>query len=550
MLPGNLPAVIRQNPKRRAEAIVFDALRDGTAPGYRVFYSFCWVNKIGDSAAFEGEADFIVAHPDYGILVLEVKGGRIDHDARSGQWTSTDGQGHAHTIDPVAQARRSKYALIHKLKGIPAWGDRWAEVNYAIVFPDCHKPPKPLPADLPGEIVIFKNDLANLEGKLQEIHAYWCGNRPGKSIGNDGLKVLTDVIAPDVHLRARLGEDLRAESKTLLRLTEEQYRVLELLRWAPRVAVSGGAGTGKTFLALRKAELAATKEGRKTLLVCYNHTLADHLKAAAPQDSRLTVCTFHQLCHQLAAQVGIELAAPDAQRLPPRFFEQELPLALVDAIAENPKLRFEAVVVDEGQDFLPAWWSALEMAITENPGVLYVFYDDNQRVYPSRVGFPTGLVPIALTHNLRNTKRVFEAARPYYAGQEMCCDGPDGRVVEFVSLPRSGMIEREVGKLLHRLVRDEGVEPQQVAVLTLDGSSLLYKTALGAFTACSAPGVPHRVVVDSVRRFKGLERDVVLLVLSEAISQDELLYVAITRARTHLIVLGPQAAIAAAQQAT
>jgi MoxR-like ATPase len=77
------------------------------------------------------------------------------------------------------------------------------------------------------------------------------------------VETLTEMLAPTFHLRQPLGPVLAGEDRALLRLTEEQFGVLDLLARERRVAVSGGAGTGKTILALEKAKRLAA-EGSST----------------------------------------------------------------------------------------------------------------------------------------------------------------------------------------------------------------------------------------------------------------------------------------------
>ncbi len=62
-----------------------------------------------------------------------------------------------------------------------------------------------------------------------------------------------------------LGAALAEDECRILALTEEQFSVLDTLARLRRVAVSGGAGTGKTLLALEKAKRLAG-EGFETLL--------------------------------------------------------------------------------------------------------------------------------------------------------------------------------------------------------------------------------------------------------------------------------------------
>ena len=99
------------------------------------------------------------------------------------------------------------------------------------------------------------------------------------------------MVAPLV--ASRLADQ---EARRLV-LTKDQMRVLDFLRSHRRAAVSGGAGTGKTVLALEKARRLAS-EGFKTLLTCYNRQLADHLSSTCAGTSDLDVMSFHQLCYR------------------------------------------------------------------------------------------------------------------------------------------------------------------------------------------------------------------------------------------------------------
>lgn len=73
---------------------------------YRVYHRKSWYSF--DGGVREGEADLLLLHPELGMLVLEVKGGRVAFDGRAGTWTSTGRDGTVHEIkDPFAQAQRN-----------------------------------------------------------------------------------------------------------------------------------------------------------------------------------------------------------------------------------------------------------------------------------------------------------------------------------------------------------------------------------------------------------------------------------------------------------
>src|SRR5271157_5868888 len=99
-----MPESILSDPKRNAEQKVFEAL-SGLDSSFVVFYSVAWQARK-DGRTHDGEADFVIAHPDLGVLVLEVKGGGVSYNGGTGQWTTTDRYGETFAIDPVEQARK------------------------------------------------------------------------------------------------------------------------------------------------------------------------------------------------------------------------------------------------------------------------------------------------------------------------------------------------------------------------------------------------------------------------------------------------------------
>ncbi|WP_428939249.1 NERD domain-containing protein [Fontivita pretiosa] len=541
MFPRSLPQKLLCDPKRSAEVQVYEALRDQLPARFHVFYSFSWVSKRPGGRALDGEADFVIADPDRGILVLEVKGGRIGYDGACGKWTTTDRDGCRHEIDPVAQLRAAKFALIDKLRSVPAWGNRWVQIGHCVAFPHCTLFGSQVTADLPREIVIGADEMCKLSEKIEAIYRYWTSQNQSYGIGSDGMDILADILAPTFELRQPLGPALREEDRQILRLTEEQFNLLETLKWNPRVAVSGGAGTGKTVLALEKAKRLAA-EGHRTLLVCYNRPLADFLRVSAGPIPNLTVQSFHQLCVAVAQRAGIDLTVTEDQDVQRRF-DEELPMALIEAIAENPDEQVDAIVVDEGQDFSDQWWHAVHWLLRDGEeGTLYIFYDDNQRVYRRQATLPRGLVRATLTRNLRNTKPIFAIGQAFYKGAEIHCSGPEGRPPQLLEASDDQARVKVLSRVLHHLIREQRVVPGDICVLTprrLANSCIGQADHVGAFPiAVGSRLAVDRVQVETVRRFKGLERPVIILMEVEDIGEsDEVMYVGVTRARLHLVII-------------
>ena len=101
-----------------AERLAYDRLRAALPDEYRLYPNIEWVGRAGpDAPAYDGEADIIVAHPDLGILCLEVKAGEPTKDA-SGKWWIG---GHQLSRSPFIQAEDSKHALVKQLTELADW---------------------------------------------------------------------------------------------------------------------------------------------------------------------------------------------------------------------------------------------------------------------------------------------------------------------------------------------------------------------------------------------------------------------------------------------
>jgi hypothetical protein len=142
MFPAPLPARAIEDPFRSAERRVYEALAATLPKATTVFYGAAWLGRKGGGAPVDGEADFIVADPDEGLLVLEVKGGGIARDGSTGRWLSRDRAGRVHLIkDPLDQAVQTKHALLRKLRDLPGF-PAWVDAGHGVVLPDSRPPPR------------------------------------------------------------------------------------------------------------------------------------------------------------------------------------------------------------------------------------------------------------------------------------------------------------------------------------------------------------------------------------------------------------------------
>ncbi len=551
------PNQLSPDTKSDAERLLYEVFRDGLGNDYTVFHSVAWQSLDGEGRPRDGEADFVIVHPTRGILVLEAKGGAIHCDPCTGYWTSTERHGRTHKIrDPFAQARYSKYTLQDQLQVMLNMSQRRINVGHAVAFPDVVVGEALLGLDKPRQIIFDATDLANLSGWVGQALAYWRGQESQRETapGEEAVQVLMDLLGKAWELRPALWGEFVQEQAQLIRLTEQQYLILDVLNRQRRAAICGCAGSGKTMLAAEKASRLA-RQGFRVLLTCFNKHLAADLEARLKPSSNLDIVNFHALCYNLARQAGVLPVKQDDRR----FFDQQLPEALIDA-TDALDIRYDAVIVDEGQDFHEDWWISLQMLLRDpDNGILYIFFDDNQRLYVRHSTFPIQQPPYSLTVNCRNTQNVHQMVMRFYEAEVTpAARGPLGRPVEVISYDDPQSLRLTLQDILHRLAVDEQVPTDEIVVLTprlLSKSRLLDGSISGGPQLTDTwPPSPGQVYCTTVYDFKGLECAVVILAgihrwPPEWDEMVRLLYVGCSRARNYLIVLLPKNARSKVQRA-
>jgi hypothetical protein len=189
------------------------------------------------------------------------------------------------------------------------------------------------------------------------------------------------------------------------------------------------------------------------------------------------------------------------------------------------------------------------------------FHDPEQALYRDDVVATLGLPEYFVEVNCRNPGPIHRFAARYAPGlAQASVLREDGREVEVIEAAPGHETIKALGGVLHRLRVDEGLPPWQIVVLTGTslaksdvwrqrqvGNQVLWNGGYddsGHSLGLPADQVPEQptdtILFDSIRRFKGLEREVVVLVkLDESDPRlEQLLYVGATRARQHLVVVG------------
>ncbi|MFK0009290.1 NERD domain-containing protein [Paenarthrobacter sp. NPDC090520] len=516
-----------------AERAVWESLKQSLPEDVVLAHSV----QVRDGRA-EHEIDILVLWPGVGMAAIEVKGGRLSVDR--GQWYQSDRAGNRKIQNPVAQSQGSAHAFknwIGRQLGTPLTS-RFA---YMVALPYTSVPKNWAMTGCPRTLVLDETQCGSpAELVRHAIETEGGGASPLAAAYMDRIvRQLSGSLRPGPSGEANAKEDEDSQDH----LTERQAVLLQATRSLTRVRFTGGAGSGKTWLAVEKARLLS-KQGKRVGLFCYNKGLGQYLQdRVSPWRQAKPVFTgeFHEYVRKLGVPDG---AGQD-------YFDVEMPRLLKELAADlDPDKRLDAVIVDEAQDFAPLWWEAL-LACTTDPhnGEVYAFMDDRQDVYKRWGGAtadyangPTAsFAPIHVDENLRNTRKIAETFKPF-AGAHFTPRGNTGVPVRRVQCTSDSALD-VAGDCVDALIA-EGWANNQIALLTTKERHPVHldyfeRGATDEYWREFHSGESE--FYGHVLGFKGLERSVIVLCVNGFKDLDraaEQLYVGLSRARSLLVVVG------------
>lgn len=541
--------------------------------------------------------DYIVIDPDRGIAIIEIKDWGIGNITKATAHNFLV-RGYGGSPVPKPQLNPDSKCQIYlrearsQLVAMPALCDADSRLRvpivYFVAFPNISAAEfdgQELGQVMSRERVLFSEDLAATGSAFLKRYAEALPQLESR-LTSLQLAEITRALFPDIAIPhvtpgfIQTTEEVvstTSDSVDLYTLSLDQELIAKSLGEGPRL-LRGIAGTGKTLIMLYRAKMLAANDATgslRILILCWNVSLANYMRQAYDKlqfvaRSEVAILNFSQFASRLFADHRRPVENVDSLKFQASLDDLD--------IAESEK--YDAIYVDEAQDFRKEWIAYLYHRLLKGPPDkrnLLVAADDAQRIYSKRdfrwgdLGIPMGGRSKILKTIYRNSARVWtfsaflleEKASYVYKGSEdpsrvefSAKGGYDPQIVECPNL--QAQIDKAVDTI--QAMARHGYAWRNVLILyrsqTVDGFPLVERLT----DRLDQAGIKRDVItenrstfdwhadtvkISTVHSAKGMDSPIVILLGAEAFNPDfssgeddtRLMYVALTRAREFLMVL-------------
>ncbi|MBN8540753.1 MAG: NERD domain-containing protein [Deltaproteobacteria bacterium] len=521
--------------------------------GWQAWHSL----KLDTGSYLEAEADFVVASPEHGFIVLEVKSGKMR--VEDGHWFQNS---HRLQRAPIDQATNFAHHLSNRIKR--ETGELVPFVSM-VAFPDVDTL-EGKPSDDLVRYSITGKDLGEIATKLKATLEIASGNGRNPPKSADWIKLIHRLWGHTWTTKPSLISDVL---EIPIKLTDTQLAILDGLVENPALLIEGGPGTGKSFIA-REAASRFKRAGREVLYLCFTDPLAKWMSFELK--GKATVRTLRRLAADLAgvsptnsddwASVtnrAIESwSASDVANPFLKWLKEAKPVVLLDEsqdLAEDDWLLVNQIVNDLGKpgELSPIWWSFADSDQTILP-----FAKLEISFFPARFRLgPSYRAPLDLVNANGLFREASQSNEPLTVLHERIVplfrnEKLSGPVARLKWTETKDDLDNEVRVAIEvdQLIK-EGFKRNQIAVCSVRGRdekrSLNGKTRIGSHPCVPADhdSAPLSLIVDTFARLKGLERPAIVVTdihLMQPGREAELmkrLYVAATRAQICVRIVGP-----------
>ena len=491
------------------------------------------------------EIDFLVAIPEFGLVALEVKGGNVLVEGNSWmQWDSgtkrMEPKSFAYQLDAerrmLRDRMRQKFSMPHPT------------VAFLLVTPeadfaqDAHTP------GIERWQLVAKNEKEQLYPKML---AALQRSSTGRSFGKLEQDYIREMFGDDANSYENIVKSSAQRGLLVDELSAEQSYLLDLMSDNKRIFVKGGPGSGKTILAIEQA-MRLARDGGRVGLLCYNRGLGELLKrSVAKIDQQRKPFFVGNILDDLVARWGIS-APPEnvTKEEMNHYYQEHLPKALLDHVSKlQDHQKFDAWIVDEAQDLKPAHWNLLQASLRDpENGIIHVFGDKEQNLFVGASDLPWFYAIGRLNRNLRSSRAIAKSLNELSQADNEPSGLIQGMSPEILLVDHRDQAEENADQYVKFLTEVAGWQPKDIAVITTRQRHAVHESRKDDLESywndCFDA---NAVFYGHVGSFKGLERPVVVVVVNgipHGALANQQLYVAMSRARDDLILVGAQEELA------
>jgi hypothetical protein len=531
LLPSDI-SKLELSEARSPEHATLAILEAGLTQEFTVFHSVHWSNVYERRTVF-GEIDFVVVNQAGDVLVVEQKNGRLEEtqDGLVKQYTG-ESKSVVGQLNRSLNQIRKKYQYIHGKEEEPGY-------SYLFYCPD-YRVQNLNAAGLDKSCIVDSHNVENLCAVINQLLG------PGQPNVAKHKRVF-DFFAQSYHLVLDVHARKASLNKRYKELASSLIAILNNLEIDPfLLRVSGTAGSGKSLLAAEFYQRQLDQD-KKVLFLCFNRPLADQLVQNLPDGG--IVDTWLGFVQRVLRDRGLGIT-PDGTN---QFWDNRLG-ELID-LGIDDTWQFDALVVDEGQDFEELWWMVLKENFLRPDAHILWLEDPDQNVRGvewQQREFPT---TFHARTNFRSPNRIGQ-----FILEKLPFDFEVGNGIRGLGVGEHWPeTDEDLKYIVDRLIKKwiaEGFGTDEIIVLTCQGlkRSFLYgieklggrpiEYFTGEYSVDGAQVYTEGDVrFDSVRRFKGQQAPVVILVdvnLAEdkkLLERQRVVFTGMTRATLRLEVV-------------
>ncbi len=440
----SVPEIIRQT-ATAGERLLFHTLKQYLPDDYIVYF---------EPEIHGRHPDFVILGPDLGMVILEVKDYTKNtlFQLNQDEWIIRTSSGEQKSVkSPMKQARDYMFHIsdvLKKDKSLIQLEGKYKfnlkfPMGYGVVFTRLYQ--KDFVKDglfsiIDPNLVLSRDEIDPDNENFSEeifiekiINMFVVPFRLRQSLMNDEIRAIRYHLFPEVRISCEFKQPVPYQDQLLLSLHDIKLMDLHQENLAKQLGdknrlIRGVAGSGKTLILASRAKLLSKDHpGWKILILCYNISLSQNIKqminlmlqepdslfdfdfnenpeGKVANKNNITVRNFHEwLKHDLKINEG---------RIP----------TVLEKLENNEVIlpKYDAILIDEGQDFQPEWLKLVSSLLNLTTQSLLLVEDRAQVIYQRKRSYvkDTGLSfqgrSKILNINYRNTAQIVDFAWDFY----------------------------------------------------------------------------------------------------------------------------------------